>query len=141
MLRSAPRALALSLALLSISVLGGCTLKELPIKLVGFGYGNVDGVWLWQLSPSDGHYVRTCRVSFSNSYYRQGVEYVSYTEYCLSGDANKGELEAQVVRSPSDPTSATLQLVITLPEALSTYRASSFNSAGESPLSSSSVQL
>ena len=139
MQRSAPRALALALVLLSIPVFSGCTMKQLPIKLVGFGSGNVDGIWLWRLSA--GTYARACRVNFSNSYFRQGVEYVSYDEYCLSGDYTKATLEAEVVRSSSDPTSATLQLTLQLPEAASTYRASAFNSAGESPLSSSSTLL
>jgi hypothetical protein len=140
MRRIALRALALPLALLWLPIFG-CTMKGLPIRLVGFRAGDVDGIWLWRLSPSDGHYVRACRISFSNPYFRNGVELVSYDEYCLSGQYTKATLEAQVQRLPSDPTSINLQLVCQLPEQTSTYRASSYNSAGESPLSSSTIQL
>jgi len=133
-------ALAFSLALLLLPF-AGCAPKLLRIRLIGFRLGDVDGIWMWRMSPTSGAYTRSCLVSLSDAYQQNGVEVVSYVEQCLNG-LTGAPLQAQVVRLASDPDTVSLDLLVEPPAAnLSTYRATSFNAAGESALSASSVQL
>lgn len=133
-------ALAFSLALLLLPI-GGCTPKLLRIQLGAFRLGDVDGIWIWRRSPTSGRYTRSCRVAISDPYQQNGVEVVSYVESCLNG-LTGAPMQAQVARLASDPDTVSLNLVVEPPSpALSIYRASSFNAAGESALSAASVQL
>jgi hypothetical protein len=133
-------ALAFSLALFLLP-LGGCAPKLLRIQLIAFRLGDVDGIWIWRWTPALKAYTRSCQISLSDAYQQAGVEVVSYIEACTNG-VTGAPMQAQVVRLASNPDTISLNLVLEPPTpGLSTYRATSFNAAGESALSASSVQL
>jgi len=140
-MRTASRgALAFSLALLMLPV-AGCSFKSLQIRLVGFNQGDIDGIWLWR-RQSSGTYARACKIEISDPFMLKGTEVVSYDQTCPGGGANGTPLMAPVQRRKAEPGTATLQLLFqTDSEVASIYRASAYNKAGESALSSTFLQL
>jgi hypothetical protein len=135
------RRVALAVAALLLVPLAGCELKTVRIQLPGYGNGAIEGVWLWRLDDATGQYVRACRIDFQGrGFTGSGLETVSYVQNCDNGH-RMGALLAKVTRSASDPGTATLELEYARWESPGMYRASAFNSAGESPLSQASEAL
>jgi hypothetical protein len=111
------------------------------IQLAAFRSGDVDGIWLWRLETT-GKYARMCRLPISNPFSWNGIEVVSYLQWCNDGTSRSSPFLAEVVRNTTDPGTVTLTLRYqqgSRPEAL--YRASAYNSIGESGLSSAIGQL
>jgi hypothetical protein len=140
-MRTAHRgALALSLALPLLTA-GSCSFEALKIQLAGFGQGDIDGIWLWR-RQSSGAYTRSCRIEISNPFLLNGAEIVSYDQTCPGGGATGIPMQARIQRLPSNPTTITVRLLyLSTGAAVGTYRASAYNAAGESPLSSTIAQL
>jgi hypothetical protein len=129
------RRVALAVAALLLVPLAGCELKTVRIQLPGYGNGAIEGVWLWRLDDATGQYVRACRIDFrGRGFTSTGAETVTYVQQCDNGHP-MGALVAKVARSPSDAATVTLDLEYARWENPGMYRASAFNSAGESPLS------
>jgi hypothetical protein len=134
--RRAWRALVPVLLLLP---LGGCAACLLRIEVPGFGDGTVEGVWLWRLSTATGQYERSSRLVFSAPAVAPDGETVDFEQQCANGSPGT-RASATVEPSPSDPSTATLSLYYTSCDGLpGTYRASAYNEAGESALSSTTL--
>ena len=139
-MRTAHRgALALALALLLLPA-AGCSLKPLQVRLAGFGSGNIDGIWLWR-RQSSGAYTRACRFEISDPYPLNGIEIISYDQTCPGGGANGTPMLAQIRRQAGDPSTITVSLLFQTSGAVAAYRATAYNAAGESTMSSTIAQL
>ena len=132
-------AFAFALALGFGSTLG-CSALVVKIHLPGFADGAVDGVWLWRRLAS-GAYQRACRIDFSDVYSNGSVEVVDYKQVCFDGRFQTPLWNALVARAPGDARAVTLVLKFAGNDVLVTHKASSFNAAGESPLSDTTAQL
>ena len=139
-MRTARRgALAIALALLVLSA-AGCSFESLQIRLSSFGQGQVDGIWLWRLQPT-GSYARECRFQISDPYLQHGEEVVAYDQVCSDGVTGT-RFEAQVQRQAGNPASVTLLLWFEpIASTSGTYRATAYNAAGESAMSSTIARL
>jgi len=135
--------LRLSLALafaIGFGSLVGCSAPLLKIQLPGFYNGSVDGVWLWRRLAS-GYYQRVCRIDFSNAYVAGGTEIVDYQQTCLDGRPPSPPWSAPVARLPGNYSTVTLGLMYRRNGVPLTHKASAFNAAGESALSTTTAQL
>jgi len=129
--------IVLGLALL----LAGCGISSVTIELPTFGQGDVDGIWLWKLSATSGQYERSCRITLSNSKSTPQGETVTYLEDCVNGHPGL-KMQAFIQRNPGDLMTATIQLYyFRWEDETGSYKASAYNAAGESPLSSTTITL
>lgn len=131
-----PRLLVAAALLLTPTM--ACNPKTIRVQLPAFGSGDVDGIWLWRLESSG--YQRACRFDLSNPYLSGGREVVDYRQICADGRSSAA-WQATVERLPSNPATVTLALLFQPVGALAPHRATSFNAAGESVLSSSMLSL
>jgi hypothetical protein len=120
-------------------VLMACTAASVRVELGHFGLGTTDGIWLWKAEGTS--YVRLCRIDISDPFVQNGREVVSYLQSCLDDRPESVEWLADVERQPDD--SATVQLVLLYQRYGNRipHRATAFNDAGESVLSTASVLL
>ncbi len=133
-------ALALVFALLAPAL--GCETKAVTIEIPGYGNGDVDGVWLWRLVEGTGQYERSCRIDLdAPQLSKKGVEVVPYLQVCAAPDQIGMDLTAEISRLPSNPSTIVVKLWYFRYADPGQFRASSFNSAGESPLSPTALML
>ena len=139
MRRRGLRGVVLALALLAAPMLG-CEAKPLRVQLPGFGNGTVDGIRLWRQVGSSWQPV--CRIDFTDRRMTHRGETIYYVQNCIDGEQKRGlVLPAAVQRKPDDPSTITINLWYLRYEDSGSYRATTFNKAGESTLSSTSVVL
>jgi hypothetical protein len=133
------RGAALALALLSMPMLG-CEIRTIQIQLPGYGSGDIDGIWLWKQVA--GTWTRVCRIDFTDHRITAQGEIVSYVQNCINGRVRRGiVLPSPVDRLAATPTTVTLDLYYFRYEDPGSYRATAFNAAGESSLSTTSLPL
>ena len=133
---------ALALALLLLAPALGCETKSVTIAIPGYGLGDVDGVQLWRLEESTGRYQRVCRLELGAPQTpKPGVEVLPYLQVCAAPGQVGMDLQASISRLPTDPTTIIVKLFYFRFAAPGQYRASSYNSAGESALSPTALTL
>ncbi len=130
---------ALMILFLCMTGLLACSVSAVRVELADFGAGRTDGIWLWK--PVSGSYARQCRIDLSDPFWLEGREVVSYLQSCLDGQSPNVPWTAEVERLPSDPETVRLVLVYQRSGTALPHRASAFNAAGESALSSTSLVL
>jgi hypothetical protein len=132
--------LALTCMLLLLSF--GCETRAVTMEIPGFGNANIEGVWIWRLSESTGHYVRACRLELYDSQLDEsGKEVVPYLQLCDAPDQIGFDLKATIARLPSDPDTIVLTMWYFRFDDAGQFKASSYNSTGESPLSATTLSL
>lgn len=120
--------------------LQGCTVGCLTIEIPDFASKEVSGVWLWRLSPVTGLYERDTQFAFAAPVLAEDGERLDYQTAAVDGSPPLS-LTAFVVRDPSNPDVVRLQLVFGRSDEPAYYRASTYNAAGDSPLSSEIVPM
>lgn len=125
---------------LSATSLQGCALGWFTISIPDFASKSVDGVWLWRLSPETGFYERDTQIVLGMPSLQPDGEWLTYDATPLDGSPIVPGT-SQVVRSADDPDHVTLQLLFSRTEDAGTYRATTYNEAGDSPLSAEAVAL
>ena len=135
--RTTRAALAAILILLPFSL--GCDYRPFGIAIAGFDEYQVQGINLWRRNAQTGQYERAHTIVLDRAAAKwsnlQG-EIVAFTT--TSGGI---ELPAEIVRDPANPDLVTLRLVYFRVEQPGLFRASIYNAAGESPLSSEAITL
>jgi len=133
---------ALALALLLLAPALGCETKAVTIAIPGYGLGDVDGIQLWRLDESTGRYVRVCRLEIGVPRTpKAGVEVLPYLQVCAAPGQIGMDMQATISRLPTDPSTIVVKLFYFRFAAPGQYRASSYNSAGESALSPTALTL
>jgi hypothetical protein len=122
--------------LLSIS---GCNWVTVAVKILDFNSAQVQGIWLWRADAS-GSFQRAARYDFSSPQTTSSGEVMEYV-VSVPGSSGSVRAEVSVQRSPTNPNEVALVMIYPRSEASGTYRASSFNAAGESALSSMQTTL
>jgi hypothetical protein len=129
---------ALRLALLTLVLpLLACDPSWLTVKIPDFSSKKVEGIWIWRLSPQTNQYERDGLLLFESVTTLASGQILNYLSYSNAGDET---LTAGIVRDPANPDVVTLTLGFQrgLP---GVFKVSTFNAAGESPLSARSDSL
>ncbi len=126
-------ALALSAGL---ALLPGCNLTYFTIDIPDFGSKSVQGVWLWRLSPQTGAYQRETQFAFGPL--QDGV--LDYTAIAADGTPPI-TISTHPGIDPENPARMVLRILYSRGDAPGYYRASTYNSSGDSPLSTEIVPL
>lgn len=132
--RSLRQALRLALLALALPLLG-CDLSWLNVEIPDFNSKQVEGVWIWRLSPQTNQYQRDTQIQFAGVTTLTSGDILSYTT-----KVNGATLTTGITRNPenSDVVTVTLGFQRGLP---GVFKVSTFNAAGESMLSSKSESL
>ena len=134
-----PRRLLPLLALASV-VFQGCTLGTVTISIPDFASKSVQGVWLWRSTAFNGAYQREVQFSFGEFQPDAQGEALEYTASPADGSAPI-PIPTYVVRDAANPDRVTVSLIFGRSEDAAFYRASTYNTSGDSPLSSEIVPL
>lgn len=126
--RSRTRSLLAALALLSLCSTG-CQVKQFIVQLPGFESSKVLGLWVWRESPASGEFERYALIEFGKLVEAEGHEFLSYS-VTIAG--TPFTLASGVERSPT-PDDVVVSLSLGMVGG--TFKLTSYNAAGESPLS------
>ena len=138
--RSIRRAAVFALAAIALC-LGGCEVKSLRIWIPDFDSNQVRGVWIYQLSRTSGEYEKMLQLVFTDPFYKEGAEVVSYTgDGFVDEEGNQIHVDTQVVRNPENPDEVTIQLWFPC-DPPTAIRVSTYNEFDESPLSDEALYL
>jgi len=133
MLRSRFRAAFAAIALLGLCSTG-CELRAFRVQLPGFETAEVLGLWVWRASPQTGEFERYAQIEFGTVVDGEGHEFLPYS---LTIAGSPATLYSLVTREPTAPDDVVLHL--SFGSALGTFKLSSYNAAGESPLSAGTL--
>jgi hypothetical protein len=139
-MRSWLRSLLLGALVVAAIPFGGCSLTYFTISIPDFSSKQVGGVWLWRLSTTTGLYARDTQFVLSPIVSGPTGEIIDYSVVMGGGTPPQG-MTTQVARDKNNPDKVVLTLLFTQLDAPGYYRASTFNAAGDSPLSSEIVPL
>lgn len=114
--------------------IGGCTAAAFTISIPDFVSKQVAGVWLWRWSPTTRTYQRDDQIVFGGREDGPTGEILDYVVAPVGGSAPL-PFSTLLVRSPGNPDRVTLHLLFTRSQGPGSYRASTFNVTGDSPLS------
>jgi len=133
-----------ALVAIVLPVLSGCELKPLTVQVLGWDAYQVQGLWLWRYDPAAQRFERDNAIQFlrDRSTEQFADQFPAGTELVLYGFATGGtEMPVQVKRSASDPDRVTLRLWYLRFTEPGIFKATTYNAAGESGLSSGSILL
>ncbi|HVP28122.1 MAG TPA: hypothetical protein VMW35_03050 [Myxococcota bacterium] len=126
--------------LLCLFTATGCDLQWVNVVIPDFGSKQVKGVWIWRLSEQTGQYVRDTEIVFETTANAGGHDILSY-ETTSGPLGERGTLPTELVHDAQNPDQVTLQMGFMRLSAPGSFRVSTYNVAGDSPLSAASVQL
>lgn len=136
--RLALRTLLAALALLCLVSLSGCGWKHFTVVIPDFDSNQVAGVSVWRLEPSAGSYVRVGRIDFVSTEITNGIERVTY-RISNFGTPESITPFASLWRSQSDPDTVTVRFEFMSRSLPGTFKVSTFNAFGDSPLTAESM--
>jgi hypothetical protein len=133
-----------ALVALLLPVLSGCEVKPLTVQIYGWDTYQVQGVWLWRWNTVSKTYERDNGVQFlrdrSTAQYAQ--DFPPDAELVVYSFATGGtEMPARLERDARDPDLVTLRLWYLRFSDPGSFKASTYNAAGESDLSPNSIAL
>ena len=129
MVRSRIRAALAALALLGLCSTA-CDVKGMLVQLPRFETAEILGLWVWRASPQTGEFERFAQIEFGSIASEGDFEYLPYT-VTIAG--SPFTFNAPVERPDTAPEDVTLGL--SFGQAIGTFKVSSYNAVGESPLS------
>ena len=135
------RCLLIGLLLLAMAPLSGCEgFGQVRLKIPDYQSANVRGITIWNRDPATGEFVPCSIYKLGEIVEVDGQEYV---EFRLVDERvnTRPTLNALVGRDPSNPDALTIWLPVLTNGDETILRASTFNEAGESGLSSKTIEL
>jgi hypothetical protein len=111
----------------------GCDIRGFRVQIPGFDTQQIQGIWLWRQAES-GDFEKTVQIRFTE---RVTIGALEYQIYESSSPAGGFTLQSLIKRSTAAPGDATLELAFM--RVPGTYKVSSYNAAGESPLSQGQI--
>jgi hypothetical protein len=115
----------------------GCAPSWLTVVIPDFSSNQIQGVWIWRLSPATNQYQRDTLVQFQGVTLLAAGPTLAYATYSSQGALT---LTTGLVQNPVHGD--TVQLTLGFERgAPGVFRVSTFNAVGESPLSSQSASL
>ncbi len=128
------RGLAAALLMFSIA-LTACDDETAVVQLVipDFDTSQVEGVSLWRLSETTGLYERVDEIELSTATTARGTQVVEY--HYIGSNGVPILIESAIDRATDDPNNVSLSLLWRRVGDAGSYRISTFNPGGDSPLS------
>jgi hypothetical protein len=126
--RTSLRAALVGLAALCL-LASGCDIRSFRIQVPGFDAQQIEGIWLWRQAPN-GEFQRDAEIRFTERATIGALEYQVFDFVSAQGGFT---LQSLIKRPAGAPGDATLELALSGPPG--TFKVSSYNAAGESPLS------
>ena len=117
----------------------GCNLQQFRIAITDFESADVTGIWMWR-EDAGGEFERNVEIQLGEPFVEGGVEMVEYTMIDAATQA-EFQFAAPVVRDPANPDRAELDLFSLLWAEGGSYKASTYNEFGESPLSVQTLEV
>ena len=129
----------LRLALAAFVALGlsaaGCEVRGFRIQVPGFETKGVLGVWVWRESPTSGEYERYAQIEFGERFEMyEGAKFLWY-----SFPAAQGPMYLQTAIEAASAAPDTVNLNLAFLQAPGSFKVSSYNASGESPLSAGTL--
>jgi hypothetical protein len=131
------RGLRLALAALTVLALStaACDVRGFRIQVPGFETKGVLGVWVWRESPTTGEYERYAQIQFGDRYeLYEGIEFLWYSFPAVQGPMH---LQTKIEYATEDPDTVNLNLAFL--QVPGSFKISSYNASGESPLSAGTL--
>lgn len=119
--------------------LSACEMVRVTVVIPSFDSAGVEGVTFWR-AANDG-FEEDGQLVFEGTEFRNGHEVVRYRFRSCDGDLGRVSYEAPVERPASDPDVVVLQLHYPRRAEPGTFRVSTFNHAGQSPLTDTAAEL
>jgi len=119
----------------------GCALRWIRVPIPDFDSKGGTGAWGWRQSEQTGQFVRDTEIEIGDLVVAQnGLEIVSIVT--TTGPlGERASLPTGVERDAANPDRVTLSLGFTRLSAPGTFKVSTYNDVGDSPLSQESTQL
>ncbi len=115
----------------------GCSLDFLTVRIPDFESKQVRGIWVWRRSEQTGQFVKDTQIVFGAIVKQTKGESLMYTTtYGPLGE--RGSLPTGVVRDPSNRNIVTLELGFLRRSPPGTFKVTTYNAIGDSPLSDQS---
>jgi hypothetical protein len=135
MLRSIRHAVRLAFVAFALPIFG-CGFAWLTVKIPDFNSKHIAGVWIWRLSPQINKYGRYSLIRFENVTTLPSGDVLNYTAISSQGHLL---LSASLAHNTQDSVTVTLSFAEGSPPG--TFKVSTFNASGESPLSAQSKTM
>jgi len=131
----------LRLAFLALLLPLGCdfALSSLTVEIPDFTSKQVEGVWVWRLSPQTHQYQRDTLIRFEGVTTLASGQTLAYVTGTRGGAPN-ATFETSLSANPRNPDAVTVTLGF-LRGQPGVFKVSTFNAAGESPISAGSEGL
>ncbi len=134
----------LALAFLVLPLVA-CESKDVVVRIPDFDSAQVDGVWVWRLDDATGQWVKDGQIDFGQLLLAGGREQLEYENLGVAGGSAETQegvaLRADVLRDPLNPDQVTVELIYFRMSDPGEFRVTTYNDAGESPLSLESALL
>jgi hypothetical protein len=127
-----------ALMLLLLVTLSGCDLSWLKVKIPDFGSKKVQGIWVWRQVEGTTSWRHDTRLVFTGLRGSAGFEWLDY-ETVVGTLGQRGVVTASVQRTAGKTDEVTVSVGFLRLSAPGMFRVSTYNSSGESPLSSTST--
>jgi hypothetical protein len=119
----------------------GCRWAEMvTIEIPDFDSSAVQGVWMYRWSDAAQDYERSIELRIVDRGVGNDTEYIDYEIRDSSGNV-RYTLPAEIVRDQGNPDGALIDFFVVLFDGEGTFRASTYNDAGESQLSAEQLQI
>jgi len=119
----------------------GCDLQWVMVTIPDFESKQVAGVWVWRESEQDGAFVRDTEIEFVETIDAGGGYEILRVETTTGPQGERSSLPTGITRDAANPDQVTLSLGFTRLSGPGMFKVSTYNAAGDSPLSEASTQL
>ena len=116
----------------------GCDPSWVTVVIPDFSSNQIQGVWIWKLSPATNLYQRDTLVQFDGVTTLASGPTLSYATFSSRGDLT---LTTDLLHNPLNPDVVKLTLSFDRGSIPGVFKVSTFNAVGESELSNNSVSL
>jgi hypothetical protein len=131
------RAIARVLLAVALLPLFGCSLSFLTVRISDFESKQVRGIWVWRRSEQTGQYLKDTQLVFGTLVKQAQGELLLYTTtYGPLGE--RGALSTGLARDASNQNIVTMQVAFLRRSAPGTFKVTTYNAIGDSPLSDQS---
>jgi hypothetical protein len=122
-------------------LVSGCdlSLEIIAIRMLDFDSSRIEGASIWRLSEVTGDFERVSDVPFTRAVFESGEEGLSYPVHDDSGQ--ELTLWAEFTRELETPSIVTVRFWWRRTTDVGVFKVSTFNAAGQSPLSERAAEL
>lgn len=118
----------------------GCDMQWVTVVIPDYDSKQVKGVWVWRQAEQSGQFVRDTEIEFVEPIVGSQYELIR-VETTTGPLGERSSLPTGITRDAQNPDRVTMTLGFTRLSAPGIFKVSTYNAAGDSPLSAASSQL